>query len=367
MAEETDESQKTEAPTPKRIEDARRKGQVASSREVNNFMLFATAALCVAVGTPTMFRELGAFGRILLRDAHSLSAGPASIGQALIQSLATLALVLALPFLAFIIAAIASSVLQNSVVWTTQPITPKFDKISPMAGLKRLFSSRSLVEFLKSLIKITVVGTVGAALLWSEREWLVRATDFTSAQVLALTRDLALRLLGTVAAIVGVFAIFDYAYQRMQLTKQLRMSPQEIKEEHKDTDGDPMIKHRLRQLRSERSRRRMMAAVPEATVVITNPTHFAVALRYQAGETAAPKVVAKGVDKLALKIREVARENGVPVIENPPLARALHASVEIDEMIPESQFKAVAEIISYVLKLRQPQRRQVPPAVDTGS
>ncbi|MEO1018030.1 MAG: flagellar biosynthesis protein FlhB [Pseudomonadota bacterium] len=354
MAQETDESQKTEAPTPKRIEDARRKGQVATSREVNNFMLLGAAAMIIAVVAPSMANQLAVLGRVFLAEPHAMSVGEASIGQALLQVLGTVGLVLAIPFAVFIIAALASSALQNSVVWTTEPMTPKLDKISPIAGFKRLFSGKSLFEFAKSVFKILVVGAVGAAVIWLERDWLLGATEFTSAQVLALTQDMALRLMIAITAIVAIFAAVDYAYQRMQLMKQLKMSLHEIKEEHKESDGDPLIKQRLRQLRNEKAQKRMMAAVPDATVVITNPTHFAVALRYEAGEMLVPEVVAKGVDSLALKIREVARENDVPVIENPPLARALHASVEIGETIPESQFKAVAEVISYVLTLRRP-------------
>jgi flagellar biosynthetic protein FlhB len=237
-------------------------------------------------------------------------------------------------------------------VWSAEPLKPKFSKISPAAGLKRMFSAQSLANFAKGLVKLVLVGAVMAALLWPQRdrlEGLVQTDIFGS---LSLARSLSLHVVGTVVAILFFVAVADYLFQYRQWYERQKMSMRELKEEFKQTEGDPMIKGKIRQLRQSRMRKRMIAAVPKASVVITNPTHYAVALQYEAGMNA-PVCLAKGVDALALKIREVAGEHSIPVVENPPLARALHATVEIDREIPAEHYKAVAEVIGYVMKLRR--------------
>jgi flagellar biosynthetic protein FlhB len=225
-------------------------------------------------------------------------------------------------------------------------------KISPLAGLKRLFSAQALVNFAKGLIKLAVIGMVMAAILFPQRhrlEGLVQ-TDILSS--LLQTKSLALDVLGAVIAILAFVAAADYLFQYRQWYEKQKMSMREMKEEFKQTEGDPLIKGKIRQLRQSRMRKRIIAAVPKATVIITNPTHYAIALQYDRGMNA-PLCVAKGVDALALKIREVAEEHAIPVVENPPLARALHAVVEIDQEIPAEHYKAVAEVIGYIMKLRQ--------------
>jgi len=221
-----------------------------------------------------------------------------------------------------------------------------------MSGLKRLFSSKSLVEFVKGLLKLIVVGTVVTALMLPQVRSLDTLVGLDPAAMLGLLYEAATRILFGVLATLTLIAALDWLYQRYSLTKDLRMSKQELKEEFKQTEGDPHIKQRIRQLRHERSRKRMMAAVPKADVVIMNPTHFAVALQYDQKTMGAPRCVAKGIDSLALRIRDVAKEAGVAVVENPPLARALHATVELDEEIPAEHYRAVAEVIGYVWKLR---------------
>ena len=221
-----------------------------------------------------------------------------------------------------------------------------------MAGARRLFSLRSLIEFGKGVVKITLVGAAGVALLWPASARIVGAADLEPGPLLGLLHDLALRLLAGVAVLVGLIALLDVLYQRFAHRKQLRMSRRDLQDEFKQTEGDPVIKARLRSLRLERARRRMMAEVPKATVVVTNPTHVAVALRYDGEAMAAPKLVAKGLGTLAERIRTVARAHGVPIVQNPPLARALHAGVELGAEVPPAHYRAAAEVIGYVLRLR---------------
>jgi flagellar biosynthetic protein FlhB len=248
-------------------------------------------------------------------------------------------------------AALASNLLQHRPVLTFDRIKPDLSKLSLTAGLKRMFGVDGWVNLLKGLLKIVIVGAAIWTQLWPERGSLEAVLELGPQGVAGDMMHLLYKVLIATLAAMAFIAGADFLMQRFQFMKRNRMSKQEVKEEFRQTEGDPIVKGRIRAIRHERAKRRMIAAVPGATVVITNPTHFAVALKYETGKTAAPMCVAKGVDQLALKIREVAKEAGVPVIENPPLARALHASVEVDEQIPPEHYKAVAQIIGYVLKL----------------
>jgi len=241
---------------------------------------------------------------------------------------------------------------QNKPVITFEKMQPKLEKVSPLKGLKRMFSIQTVVEFAKNLLKLLIVAAVVIFLVWPERARLEQITTYEMAGVVRLLGALISRMLIGVVSILAVIAGADVLFQRFQHHKKQRMTKQEVKDEHKQTEGDPAVKARLRQIRMDRARKRMMAAVPDADVVITNPTHFAVALKYKAEVMEAPKVVAKGLDKMAQRIRELADENDVPIVENPPLARALYATVDVDDQIPPEHYKAVAEIIGYILRLR---------------
>jgi flagellar biosynthetic protein FlhB len=240
---------------------------------------------------------------------------------------------------------------QHRLVWSGESLKPKLSKISPAAGFKRLFSKIALANFIKGLIKLALIGSVMAVLLWPKRGQLDGLVAMDPSVVLPLTKTLSLEMLGTVVAILAIVAAADYLFQYRQWYERQKMSVRELKEEFKQTEGDPAIKAKIRQLRQSRARRRMMAAVPKASVIITNPTHYAIALQYDRGMNA-PVCLAKGIDNIALKIREVAAEHRIPVVENPPLARALHATVEIDQEVPPEHYRAVAEVIGYVMKLR---------------
>ena len=353
MAEDQDESQKTEEPTQKRLQDARDKGQTTTSREVNNFMMMAAATLVLATIAPGAMKSLSQVLRAYLAGAASMPMDRVALGYRLLELLGDVGLVMLAPFGAFMVAAITAAAMQNGIVWTTQPMTPKFEKISPLSGLKRLFSLKSIFEFVKNLAKMSLIAVLALFVVWPERLRLVVSGRLEPGMAMTYLHELALWLLIAISAALAVLAGLDYAYQRFEFIKQMRMSRRDVQDEHKQSEGDPVIKQRLRALRMERARQRMMAEVPKSTVVVTNPTHVSVALRYEHGSDGAPVVVAKGMDKIALRIREIARENDVPIVENPPLARALNGQVDLGAAIPQSHYQAVAELIGHVMRLRQ--------------
>ncbi len=352
MSDENDSSDKTEDPTQKRLDDAHEKGDVAKSQEVNTWFVLAGATLVLSSfhgsiggGILAPLRNLVANSWMIRTDGAGLMALTQSLGYSMIAALGV-------PFLMFMIAAIAGNMIQHRLVWSGESLKPQFSKISPLAGVKRLFSLQAVANFVKGLIKITVIGAIMTALLWPQRHRLEGLVQVDLFGTLLLTKSLALQMAGAVVAVLFLVAAADFVFQYRQWFERQKMSMRELKEEFKQSEGDPMIKGKIRQLRQQRMRKRMMAAVPKASVVITNPTHYAIALQYEKGMEA-PVCVAKGADLMALKIREIATAHSVPIVENPPLARALHATVEIDEEIPTEHYKAVAEVIGYVMKLRR--------------
>jgi len=352
MAEEQDDFDKSEDPTQKRLDDALERGDVAKSQEVSTWFIIAGGTLILTAFSGAMGHSLQTTLGGLFANAHRLRTDGYGLSMLASRlSLEVLAAV-ALPLLLLALAAIAGNVIQHRLVWSAEGLKPKLSKISPIAGLGRLFSKQALANFFKGLAKLAIIGAVMAVVLWPERNRLDAMVRTDPAALLDLSRSLALHLLGVVVALLAVIAGADFIFQYRQWYQRQKMSIREMKEEFKQTEGDPAIKARIRRIRETRMRKRMMAAVPTATVVITNPTHFAVALKYERGDNA-PLCVAKGVDGIALKMREVAREHSVPVVENPPLARTLHATVQIDQEIPPEHYKAVAEVIGYVMKLRR--------------
>src|SRR6185437_10145848 len=350
MAEEQDDSEKTQDPTQRRLDEAVRRGDVVKSQEVNAWFVLAAAALVLLSFSGSMSKQLLAMFRGILGNAGRMTVdGGGLMHLAREISVETLAAV-AIPFLLLVLAAIGGNAIQHRLVWSTESLTPKLSKISPISGAGRLFSKQALANFVKGLAKLAIVGTVATALLWPARKHLERLVSTDPSAIAPFSRSLALQLFGGVVAILAVIAAVDYLFQYRQWYERQKMSIREMRDEFKETEGDPKIKAKVRQLRMQRVKKRMMAAVPKATVVITNPTHFAVALQWERGMNA-PICVAKGQDLIALRIRSVAEESGVPVVENPPLARTLHATVEIDAEIPAEHYKAVAEVISYVMRL----------------
>lgn len=352
MADDQDPDSKTEQPTDRRLEEAVKKGNVAFSREVNNFFIMALLALTIAAFAPSMMKNARILLVPFLEMGYSLPTDKGGFGKMLSNLMLASVGIVILPLVGCMITAISAAFLQNGFILSNEPLQPKLDRISPLAGLKRLFSMRSVVEFLKGLIKITIVGIVAYMSVAPELRHIQQLPNSSTEAMLMYLSKLAVKMTIGVAIAMFFIALIDFAYQKFQYIKSLRMTTQEIKDEYKQSEGDPMIKQRLRRLRQERARNRMMSAVPSADVVITNPTHFAVALSYDQATMKAPTVVAKGQDLIALKIREIAEENDVPVIENPPLARALFASSELEKEIPIVHYEAVAKVISYVYQLK---------------
>lgn len=353
MAEDFDDAQKTEDPTPRRLDEARKRGEVAVSRELNHWFALLAATLAVVGLLPAAIRDIARVIVAYLEAPHrmALDAGALQsnfaglllgLGEALWPVIGLLAL-----------AGIGAGLMQTGPLLSAGQLKPKFSKISPAAGMHRLFSMQAAAEFAKGLAKLCVVGIVAWKLLEPEFDRLDRFIAYDVVQLADVISRLSVRLMAGVLAVLAVVAALDFIYQKLSFRRSLRMTRQEVRDEFRQSEGDPLIKSRLRQIRLERARRRMMQEVPKADVVITNPTHFAVALKYEQTKMGAPKVVAKGADRVAQRIREVAEEHQVPIVENPPLARALFASVDLDEEIPTEHYKAVAEVIGYVMKLRR--------------
>jgi flagellar biosynthetic protein FlhB len=352
MADEREQSERSEEPTQKRLDEAIQRGDVVRSPEVNTWFMIAGGVLTLMVFAGPMAQSLQTTFRGLLANSYQIPTdGPALAGLAKTLAVDVLA-ALGVPFLLLMLAALFGTVIQHRIVLSVEPIMPDLSKISPAAGLRRLFSKQALVNFVKGIAKVTIFGAVIAALLWPQRHRVAGLVTADPAQILPFTRTLAMHMLGTVVAILAVVAMADYLFQHRIWYERQKMSFRELKEEFRQTDGDPQIKGKLRQLRQQRMKKRMMSDVPKASLVIANPTHFAIALRYERGMNA-PVCVAKGVDLIARKIREVAEAHGIPVVENPPLARALHGTVEIDQEIPQEHYRAVAEIIGYLMRLRR--------------
>lgn len=347
-----EQSSKTEDPSQKKLEDAHKKGDVAKSQEVVTWFMLLGSAAIFAMMAPATAGNLADSLKLIIMNADRYEVGGAGFGAFFNGLALTLVGIVLVPLVVLSTCAILANLIQHKPLLSVEPITPKLSKISPLAGAKRLFSSESLVNFLKGLLKIGIVGVVVVLVVWPERDRLDTMMTADPLLILASFQDIGIKIFMAVLAIVTVIAFADYLYVRQKWWKKQMMTVQETRDEYKQMEGDPQIKGKLRQLRQERARQRMMAAVPDATVVITNPTHFAVALKYEKGMKA-PLCVAKGADAVALRIRELAKEHDVPIVENPPLARALFASVDLDEAIPGEHFQAVAEVIGFVMRLKR--------------
>ena len=352
MAEEQERSSKTEDATPRRLQKARERGQVAVSQEVKSWAVLAAGALGLVVLAPSALRSLAATGRFFLESADAISVDAASAQRGLGALVLSVGGDVALLFGLIMIVALFASIAQIGFLWAPSKISFELSKISLMKGVQRMVSLRSLIEFAKGIAKLVAVGAIAFALSLPFIADLELLIWMDASQLMDRIGVVAVRMAGGTVVMMSLIAIADYAYQRFAFNAQMRMTRQEVLDEHKHSEGDPHIKGRIRKLRAERAQRRMMAAVPKADVVITNPTHYAVALEYKMEAMAAPKVVAKGVDHLARRIREVAAEHNVPIVENPPLARALHATVDLDGEVPPEHYQAVAQVIGYVMRLK---------------
>ncbi len=351
---EQEGQEKTEVPTEKKRRESREEGQVAFSKELSSAALLAGIVLTLVATSPIILDAMRQLMSQIFRDL-------AQSEELSIDSIFTLSgeifyiiLPAFAPFVAVIIfAGIFASVLQVGVLITFKAISPKFNKISPLTGLKRLFSSQSLADFLKSMAKLIIVGFVGYLTYIDKITELNGLSVSTPESILIYNFTVVAEVAGKIVLALVAIAIFDYFYQRWHHEQQLMMTKQEVKDETKQTEGDPQLKARIRQIQREMSNARMMQEVPKADAVIVNPTHFSVAILYDRDVMSAPEVIAKGADHLALRMRTVARENNVPILERPELARDLYANVEIGDDIPERFYKAIAEILAFVYRLRK--------------
>jgi flagellar biosynthetic protein FlhB len=351
MADESD-AEKTEDPTQKRLDEALERGDVVKSQELNTWFVIAGGTLVLSTfsgsiggGILMPMRNLIANSWMIRTDGPGLIALTESLGYAVLAAIG-------MPILMLMLAAVAGNMLQHRLVWSGEQLKPKLSKISPGAGFKRIFGKQAAVNFAKGLFKLIALGAVMTMILWPERTRLESLVRLDPASLLGVSNAMTVHLMGAVIAMLAVVAIGDYLFQYRQWFERQKMSLQEMKEEFKQSEGDPHVKGKIKQLRTARMRKRMMAAVPKASVIITNPTHYSVALSYERGMQA-PVCVAKGVDNIAFKIREIAKAHEVPIVENVPLARALYATVEIDQEIPVEHYHAVAEIIGYVMGLKR--------------
>lgn len=375
MADQDSDLEKTESPSPRKLDKAREEGQVARSRELTTFMVmmvggaglwvmgayFSQALLAMLREGLTWDRQLAFNSALLLPHLRAMSLD---------------VLLLFSPFLLLVLLVAAfSPLLMNGWLFSTRALTPKFSKLDPVAGIARMFSMNSLVELLKAIGKTVIVAALGAWVVWQNQESVMSLIG------LPLTRSIP-HLGGLIwwsfaAIMLGMLIIvaIDVPFQLWEHHKKLKMTKEEVRQESKETEGDPQVKGRIRSMQREIARRRMMAAIPSADVVVTNPTHYAVALKYSEGKMGAPIVVAKGAHLLAARIKQIAAEHRVPILEAPSLARALHKHTELGEVIPEALFNAVAEVLAYVYQLKRYQKQggvmpqapcalPVPPALD---
>lgn len=344
--------EKTEKATPKKKDDARKKGQVAKSSDLSPAITM-TAFFCLLILLGSgMFTTFQNIMRESLITYSGWQVNEENL-KVMIFQLAFEASKIVGPVLGLsLVIAVVVNYMQVGWLFTTEPLQMKLEKLNPIEGAKRIFALRSLVELFKSLLKISAGIFVAYTILWNTKEELVQLSLRSLGAVLAYTSAEVTKLGIYLGLLLFILAALDYAYQRYEYEKNLRMSKQDLKDEHKQAEGDPLIKGKIRERQRSMAIRRMMQELPKADVIITNPTHFAVAVRYNASEMSAPTVVAKGQDYLALKIREVAKKHRIVTMENKPLARALYSQVEIGQQIPEELFKAVAEVLAYVYKLQ---------------
>lgn len=353
MAEEaTTGGERTEAPSSKRREDFRKKGQVAQSKEVQTATLFTIVLLFWLFYMPEFWRDLNDLLTALFQALSSFEATSDST-LALAWFIAQKsALLLAPLFLLVLIIGFFSTFLQIGWLFTAQPLMPDFAKLDPISGMGRFFSRRSLVELLKSLIKVALIAWIGFSTVMDKFGEALLLADTTVSMTVSFMAKTAALILGKICGVLILIAFIDFLFVRWEMEQKMKMTKQELKEEYKEMEGDPHIKAQIRAIQQEMARKRMMAEVPRADVVVTNPTHISVALRYAADEMDSPTVIAKGSDLIAMRIREIAREHDIPIVENPPVARLLH-KLDLGTAIPDSMFKAVAEILAYVYSLKR--------------
>lgn len=344
--------EKTEKATPKKKQDARKKGQVAKSQDVNTAVVLLAVFLFLMFFGKTMTERMIGVLRHALQNYMFMDLTEKNIEMILIEILAELAIFLGPVMMVALVAGVAANYAQIGFMFSTEAIQMKLEKINPISGFKRIFSMRAIVELIKSILKISFIGLIAFSVLWSRMDEVLLLTSKSIWAALATIAGLTLQMGLFASGALLFLSLMDYLYQKYDFEKSIRMSKQDLKDEYKNIEGDPLIKSKIKQRQREMAMRRMMQEVPKADVVITNPTHFAIALKYDDQKSDAPIVVAKGVDFVAQKIKLIAKENEIVTVENRPLARALYSQTEIGDAIPEEFFKAVAEILAFVYQTK---------------
>lgn len=345
--------EKTEQPTPKRLEEARQKGNVAKSMEVNSaLVLIGGAALLYFMGN-WFFRQLAAIFRGILGGGYMTEINNAGIQYWFVQGLLSIGLLTLIFMVGVMAVGLSSNIAQVGFLFSVEALQPRPEKINPFKGLKKvMFSQRSLEELVKNILKLTVVLIIGYYALMGYQDRFLPLADQQTNQIAVFMAGAALNITFKISLALLILSLADYAFQRYDYKSNLKMTKQEIKDETKQSEGDPKIKSKIRSMQIQMSRNRMMHEAAHADVVITNPTHYAVALKYEASKMAAPRVVAKGKNYIALRIRKIAEENHIPIMEDPPLARALYQAVELNQEVPARFFQALAEVLAYVYKMK---------------
>lgn len=353
--EEEDEASKTEEPSERKISKAKEEGDVAISQDAKSFLMLLGMLFVIWLLLPLMMKWFYTSSIGFLENAVSIEVTPQNFQKLFIAAALGLFKVMGFPFVIFISLGVLASIAQTGFIYAPKKLEPKWDKLNIFSAMSNFINMKKVIDALKGIIKITVISFIALLVVKPYLGKVELMPGMETMAILKFIHKIVVLLLFTVVIAVLVIALADYAYQKYSHLKKLRMTKQEVKDEYKQMEGDPLVKSRIRQVRLERARHRMMEAVPRSDVVIVNPTHYAVALEYKMNEMDAPKVTAKGIDNVALRIKAVAEENEVPIVENPPLARALFASTELDQTIPEEHFKAVAEVIGYVMQLKNQQ------------
>ncbi|MBU0729191.1 MAG: flagellar biosynthesis protein FlhB [Proteobacteria bacterium] len=353
MAEESSGQEKTEEPTSRRLSEARKKGDVAKSQEVPSAAVLLASLLTFYLTGNYMLERCYIIMRHYLGNLHSINIIPGNMTGLLKQSLIFSGMVMLPLMIVIVVVALLANYAQIGFLFTTEKITPKLEKIDPIKGISNLFSKQMVAQTVKSIAKLLLIGYVAYTEIKKAQPAIVPLMDQEPLQILLFMARTSFWIFLKSALAIAVLAAADYAFQRWHFMEKMKMTKQEIKEEAKQTEGDPYVKGRIRAIQMEMARRRMMQEVPTADVVITNPTHLSVALKYNVLTMTAPMVVAKGAGVIAFRIREIAQENGIPIIEDKPLARALYKTTDLNETVPENLFHAVAEILAYVYNLKR--------------
>ena len=347
------DQEKTEQPTQKRLQEARNKGQVAQSKEVSSALILLTSICVFFFAGSWMFWSLSGFMRGVFQNLGTFRLHDISTVSAFLLEIFEQTFLILMPLmLAVFVMGIAANIFQIGFLFTSKPLVPNLSKLNPIAGMKKFVSLKALVELVKSLFKIFAVGSIAFLTLKGELDIIPSLIHMSVAEILSFIGRVCFKMCFYVCVFLIILAVLDYVYQRWQHEKDMKMTKQEVKDESKQTEGDPAVKGRIRKAQIEIAQRRMMEDVPDADVIVTNPTSLAIALKFDAKEMIAPQVIAKGAGFIAERIKEIARENQIPIVENKPVAQTLFKLAKLGDFIPADLYRAIAEILAYVYKLK---------------